>query len=145
MTSVLDQLARGVDTHSPEATADLAGKLAAVLPNRATLALSGDLGTGKSTFVRGLAKAWNIPGPLPSPTYNLLLLHQGDRQLAHVDAYRLTSPEAFDGLMLDDLLATPWCLAVEWPEHVAAALPAHALWIDFTTVAPGHHHLRSRP
>lgn len=140
--SVLDELRAGVATDSATLTQALAARVAAALPATATLALRGDLGAGKSTFVRGLAAAWNIAGPIPSPTYNLLLLHRGDRLLAHVDAYRLPGPEAFDGLLLDDLLTPPWCLAVEWPDRVREALPAATIWLEFTVIAPGHHRIQ---
>lgn len=144
MKAVLDELAGGVLTRSPAETGALAARLAAVLPANATLGLSGELGTGKSTFVRGLAAAWGIPGPLPSPTYNLLLLHRGKRLLAHLDAYRLNRPEDLDGLMLDDLLEPPWCLAIEWPERVAAALPADTFWLTFSIDPSGHHLIQLR-
>ena len=64
------------------------------LPADATLALHGDLGAGKTTFVQGLARAWRVSGPVTSPTYTIFTLHRGDRLCVHLDGYRLEAPGA---------------------------------------------------
>jgi len=92
--------------------------------------LRGGLGAGKTTFVRGMARAWGVAGPVVSPTFNYLLLYKGARQLAHLDAYRL-GPHGAGGLMLDELLHSPWCLAVEWPENLGDTLPKDAWALEF--------------
>lgn len=118
---ILTRLQQGITCDSPEATAAVAAELAAVLPPCAVLALRGDLGAGKTSFVRGLAQAWGIAGPITSPSFNLLNLYRGgERMLIHIDAYRLQSPEQAEGLLIDDLLEPPYCLAVEWPERFPA-------------------------
>ncbi len=118
MQNIISQLEAGQRTNSPEQTEALARLLAAALPANATLALYGDLGAGKSTFVRGLARAWGITQPITSPTYNLLHIYQGDRQLLHLDAYRLDDPAEAEALLIEDLQREPWALAIEWPENV---------------------------
>lgn len=127
---ILDRLARGLHTSKPEETAELAREIARALPPDAILALQGDLGVGKTTLVQGLAAAWGIQGPVKSPTYNLISIHEGDRQLVHVDAYRLESPDALEGLMIDEFLRSPFCLVVEWPERIREALPPDTFWIQ---------------
>ena len=118
--NILDKLAQGVETHSPEESIALARELAAVLPEDTVLALEGDLGAGKTTFVKGLAEAWNIHEPITSPTFNIYHLYRGARTLAHMDAYRLeASPDIWDELMLEELLEPPFCLAIEWPSKLA--------------------------
>jgi len=92
--------------------------VASALPPNCWVTLSGDLGTGKTTFAQGMARAWNIREPITSPTFNLLILYQGNRQLAHIDAYRLTSATDLDGLFLDEILHPPWNGILEWPEKV---------------------------
>jgi len=117
--SILDRLASGITTESPEETYQVANDLAAILPDEAVLTLEGDLGAGKTTFVKGLAQAWSIQEEVTSPTFNIYNLYQGDRQLAHMDAYRLEeSPEIWEELMLEELIFAPFCLAIEWPSKL---------------------------
>ena len=106
--SILEQLRAGVITTSAEAMQALAVELALVLPDDTTLALHGDLGVGKTTFVQGLARGLGITEPVTSPTFTLYTLHRGPRHLlAHLDAYRLTDAAQLDALMLDDFLISP--------------------------------------
>lgn len=117
--SILDKLSQGITTRSIEDTYAVALDLAKTLPNEAVLTLEGDLGAGKTTFVKGLASAWSIQESVTSPTFNIYNLYQGDRQLAHMDAYRLEkSPEIWDELMLEELIRPPFCLAIEWPSKL---------------------------
>ena len=112
----------GITTASAEATMDAAEELALHLPEDCTLALQGDLGAGKTTFVKGLARAWSIQETITSPTFNIYSIYQGQRQLIHVDLYRLSGPGDWKGLMLDEFLISPFCLAIEWPERLAQDL-----------------------
>lgn len=143
--SILAELRSGVVTASPEETRELGARFAAALPPDVTLALHGDLGVGKTTFVQGLALGFGLPGAVTSPTFNILHLYrapasaQGTRTLAHLDAYRLENAHQVAELMLDDILISPYCLAVEWPERIAAWLPADALHLALAIEAPGRH------
>ncbi len=140
---ILKQLADGVASASPEETARLAAALAPVLPPDCTLALYGDLGVGKTTFVRGLAKAWGVQGHITSPSFGLYNIHQGTRrQLIHLDAYRLSSPDDFDTLMLEEFLKSPWCLAIEWPQNIAGALPREAIALELSILPDTRHFIR---
>ena len=120
---MLEQLKQGVATESPEQMQALAAEVAQVIPENTTLALHGNLGVGKTTFVQGLALAWEIPDQITSPTFNLLSMYRGTRTLLHLDAYRLNHPDEIDSLMLDDFMAPPYCLVVEWPERLGERLP----------------------
>ncbi|WP_269537942.1 tRNA (adenosine(37)-N6)-threonylcarbamoyltransferase complex ATPase subunit type 1 TsaE [Cerasicoccus fimbriatus] len=126
MDDLLTQISNGVITRTPEDTEALARQLAELLPANSTIALTGDLGAGKSTFVRGLARAWGITQPVTSPTYNLLNVYQGKRQLLHLDAYRLDNPDAAEDLLIEDLQREPWVLAIEWPQKVPSYWLDHA-------------------
>ena len=121
-TDLLQQLRQGVVTTCAADTERIAGAFASLVPENQVLALHGDLGAGKTTFIRGLARTWNIVEPVTSPTFNLYTLYQGSRQLVHLDAYRLASGADLDALMIDDFLAPPWCLAVEWPDRICRLL-----------------------
>jgi tRNA threonylcarbamoyladenosine biosynthesis protein TsaE len=143
--SIFDKLRAGVITASAEETHALASELAAALPPDATLALHGDLGVGKTTFVQGLARGLGVNEPVTSPTFNIFTLHRGaTRTLVHMDAYRLESDRQIDALMLEDFLVSPWCLAVEWPEKIAAWIPANALHFDLGITADQRHTIRLR-
>ena len=140
-----DQLMAGVATSSAAETESLASALARSLPADTLLALHGDLGAGKTTFIRGLARAWAITEPVTSPTFNLYTIYNGSRQLIHLDAYRLGSAEDLDALMIQDFMRSPWCFAIEWPERIHAAIPDDAwhLYLEITDL--GKHHLRLHP
>ena len=141
----LDQLRRGVTTSSAHETLELAAAWARTLPPDCTLALHGDLGVGKTTFVQGLARGFGIGEPVTSPTFTIFTLHRGrNRTLIHLDAYRLQSDREIEGLMLEDFLISPWCLAVEWPDRLAPWLPADALHLEFGITPDERHTIKVR-
>jgi len=142
--NIVEQLQAGVQTRSPEETMALGEALASALERDCVLALSGDLGAGKSTFVRGLAKGWGIEQPLTSPTFNLYLVYEGQRQLVHLDAYRLSCAAEAEELLLEDVLVSPFCLAVEWPENIADYLPYDSWWLHFTIQPDQSHRIQQR-
>lgn len=142
--SIIDELRRGVVTASAEETQGLGARLAAALPPDVTVALHGDLGVGKTTFVQGLARGLGVGGAVTSPTFNLFHLYHGARTLVHLDAYRLDDARQVGELMLDDFLVPPYCLAVEWPDRIAAWIPADALHVTLAIEAPGRHRLTLR-
>lgn len=130
---------------SPEETEAAAARLAAALPPDCALALSGPLGAGKTTFVRGLARAFGVAQEVTSPSYNIYAIYEGrSRQLIHMDAYRLPSPEAAESLMLEEFMRSPWCWVVEWPEKIGGALPPDTLRLEFEILSEGMHRFRLR-
>ncbi len=143
--NILERLAEGISTVSAEETRALAAELGRCLPADTTLALHGNLGVGKTTFVQGLAAGLGIDESVTSPTFNIFTLHRGSsRTLIHLDAYRLDRPEQVEDLMLDDFLVSPWVLAVEWPERVADWVPAEAWHIELQIEGPQRHRMRLR-
>jgi len=142
--SICAELRAGVTTGSADETREAGARLAACLPPDATLALHGDLGVGKTTFVQGLARGFGVAGAVTSPTFNLFHLYHGARTLVHLDAYRLDDARQMPGLMLDDFLVSPYCLAIEWPDRIAAWLPADAWHVTLAIEAPGRHRLTLR-
>lgn len=106
-------------THSPQETASLGRKLAQTLQGGEVLALQGDLGSGKTTFVQGLAEGLGIRRRVLSPTFIIRRSYTGKLNLEHFDFYRLNRPEDLAGLDLDDVLGTPKTVVIlEWPERV---------------------------
>jgi len=109
------------------ATRALGARLAAALLADAraptTVALSGELGSGKTTLVAGALAAFGHAGPVRSPTYTLIEPYVfGDRELLHCDLYRLESTQAVDDLGLRDALTAANVLLVEWPERAGDRL-----------------------
>lgn len=141
--SIFAKLREGVVTTSAEETHAIAEEFARALPPDTVLALHGDLGVGKTTFVQGLARGLGVSEPVTSPTFNIFTLYKGGaRTLVHMDAYRLESDRQLDALMLEDFLVSPWCLAIEWPEKIAAWIPQSALHLDLGITPARHHTLR---
>jgi tRNA threonylcarbamoyladenosine biosynthesis protein TsaE len=142
--TVFEQLRAGVTTSSAEETRQLAADLAAALPPDTTLALHGNLGVGKTTFVQGLARGLGIADAVTSPTFNIFSLHRGRTNLLHLDAYRLESARQVDDLLLADFMVSPWCLAVEWPEKIAGWLPPNTLHLELGIARDEKHTVRLR-
>src|SRR3954466_16147064 len=109
-------------THSEEETATVGRELAAALSAGDVLLLSGDLGAGKTAFVRGLAEGLGVSrDEVSSPTFTLIQEYRGGRlPLFHVDLYRIDDPREFDELGLDEI-ADDGVLAIEWAEKLPAA------------------------
>lgn len=134
-----------IETDSTERTWQLAREFAQALPADVTLALIGDLGAGKTTFIKGLAQAWEIPSLITSPTFNLMNIHQGKRQLVHIDAYRLENPDAWEDLMVEDFLQSPWCLAIEWANRLPHyPWPGPTYTLQFERLPTGKHRIYFR-
>lgn len=144
MSAILDRLRGGVVTASAEESRDIAIEFAAALPADTTLALHGNLGVGKTTFIQGLAKGLGIRDAVTSPTFNIFTLHRGPTNLLHLDAYRLESAQQVEDLLLADFLISPWCMAVEWPEKIADWLPPGTLNLDLGILPDQRHTIRLR-
>lgn len=141
--SIFDRLHAGIVSRSAEQTQAVAAEFALALPLEATVALHGDLGVGKTTFVQGMALAYGIAEPVTSPTFTLYSLYAGTRLLAHLDAYRLSNAAQMDTLLVEDFLRSPYCLAIEWPERIPEWIPKEALHLVLG-IEPGGHRLSLR-
>jgi len=143
MSDFLQQLHAGITTGSANETRDLAARVARLLPRDAAIALHGDLGVGKTTFVQGLARGLGIDATITSPTFTIFTIHRGAAagtpSLIHLDAYRLENDRQIDSLMLEDFLVTPYVLAIEWPEKIAAWIPKNA-WHFTLRITDGQKH-----
>ena len=96
------------------------------------LALVGDLGAGKTQWVKGLAAGLGCDAAVTSPTFTLIHEYGGGRlPLYHVDCCRLESPEELLGIGLDDYLDGRGVLAIEWADKFPELLPAAARWVRF--------------
>lgn len=112
--------------------------LAPLLAGGWMIHLHGDLGTGKTTLVRGILRGLGHTGAVKSPTYTLIEPYEpGGRPVFHLDLYRLGDPEELEYLGLRDLLGGEALLLVEWPERGGAALPAPDLDIRIAYAGTG--------
>ena len=128
----MNTVSRSLRSHSVAATERLAEQLGARLRPGQGLALTGELGAGKTAFVRGLARGLRItePDEVRSPTYLMLVEHQGPIPLVHVDAYfrdKGVRLQEEGGLLAFDPAAV---VAVEWPEHLPGGIPAEWLRVE---------------
>lgn len=108
-------------------TAAWAARLAALPGLRnALVTMQGELGSGKTTFVRHLLRALGVRGRVRSPTYGLVEPHQAPdgTPIAHCDFYRFADPREWEEAGLRDTFAAPGLKLVEWPERAAPLLPA---------------------
>lgn len=129
-----------LDLYLPDADAQtaLGARLAGFLPSRLMVTLEGDLGTGKTTLVRGILRGLGHAGPVRSPTFTLVEPYELDRaRIYHMDLYRLSDPEELEYLGLRDMAGEEAVLLVEWPERGAGALPPVDLAIDLDYQPPG--------
>lgn len=132
---ILDSRSLEFISRSAEQTRRVGMRLGALLRAGDLICLVGDLGTGKTTFVQGIALGWGALNPATSPTFVLVNVYQdaNGRRLYHLDAYRLSSAREAEDLDLEALLESG-PLVIEWAERIQAALPAERLWVTLRWV-----------
>ena len=119
-------------------TAAFAGRLAALPGLRnAFIELQGDLGAGKTSFVRLLLRALGVQGRIKSPTYAVVEPHETADGVAvsHFDFYRFNDPHEWEDAGFRDIFAAPGLKLAEWPEHAAALLPPPDLLLRIEVLA----------
>ncbi len=104
----------------------MAAELAAVLKPGDVVLISGELGSGKTTFVRGACRALGVTDQVTSPTFTIGQVYAGATEVAHLDLYRLHSLAGEDPALLDDYLTPERVGFVEWPQVGAPAVPEPA-------------------
>jgi tRNA threonylcarbamoyladenosine biosynthesis protein TsaE len=104
-----------LETSSPQQTEQAGAGLAGGLAPGDVVLVSGELGSGKTTFVRGACRALGVEGPVTSPTFTIGHVLAGSPEVAHIDLYRLGSLAAEDPALLEDYLTPERIAFVEWP------------------------------
>jgi tRNA threonylcarbamoyladenosine biosynthesis protein TsaE len=125
-------------SNSVEETEKIAAEFAGSLSASQCVAIHGDLGAGKTQFVRGMVRG--IGGEIrqvSSPTFVLLNVYPGGRlTVYHLDAYRVTGSEDFEGIGFTELLEQGGIVVVEWAERIAAILPPGNIPVRIETLGP---------
>jgi tRNA threonylcarbamoyladenosine biosynthesis protein TsaE len=122
-----------IELQDVAATHALAARLAATLRPGDVLALTGELGAGKTEFTRGLARALGVPEAhgVVSPSYLLLNVYRGGRlPIAHFDAYFMRGDDDLERAGLADALREGAVVVIEWADRVASAVPPGARWLE---------------
>jgi tRNA threonylcarbamoyladenosine biosynthesis protein TsaE len=124
-----------LETDSPAETEALGARIAARLEAGDVVLLAGDLGAGKTTLVRGAARALGFAGPVTSPTFTIGQRYEGGRlAVSHLDLYRLQDLEGEDPALLDDYLGPEGVAFVEWPAAGSGRLGRPALEVRLAHV-----------
>ncbi len=130
---MLDALVR--TTNSVEETRALGEAVGHLLAGGDVVALSGDLGAGKTAFVQGAARGLDVDEPVVSPTFTLVREYRGRVPVHHLDIYRLDREQDVLDLGLDEMLEDGAAVFVEWGDAVAGLLPADHLSVRITMTA----------
>ncbi len=132
-------------TSGPEVTGELGALLAPLLQAGDVLLLSGDLGAGKTRFTKGLAEGLGVAEPITSPTFNILLVHEGRLPLFHFDLYRLDEAEQLEDLDYFATLESDGVAVVEWGDRFPEAVPADGLDIVIRITGDTERLIEVRP
>lgn len=118
-------------TNSPEETVALGKEFAEKLSPGDIVCLKGELGAGKTHFVKGMAEALGIDRKeVSSPTFTLINEYAGEQMLYHFDCYRLNSPREALEIGVDEYLYGEGISVIEWPERIESLIPPEAIWIS---------------
>lgn len=128
---------RTVSVPSAEAMERLGERLASGLAAGDWIALTGSLGAGKTTLVRGLARGLGFRGRVASPTFTLVHVYRGRLPLYHLDLYRLEGEEALRDVVDPGEMEAVGAVAVEWADRAPGWIPDDALWLDLALAPAG--------
>ena len=133
-------------SRSPEQTRRLGMRLGAILQPGDVLALSGDLGAGKTTLVQGLAQGWGSVDAVSSPTFVLVNVYRRPDGgiLHHMDAYRIDSALEAEDLDLEAMFSIG-AVIIEWAERIVDVLPSQLLWVNMKWLADEQRNLVFNP
>ena len=118
-----------ITTGSVKETEDIGEQLGKIAFPGMVILLTGDLGAGKTTFARGIARGLNVTSPVTSPTFTLIEEHYGRLPLYHMDVYRLNTPEELEDIGYEEYVGGDGLCLIEWGDQVREWLPAQHLEI----------------
>ena len=126
-----------LDVESEEEMIRLGETLAGLVGKGALLALTGELGAGKTRLVKGLARGLGVdPDDVTSPTFTMIAEHRGRLPLYHMDFYRLGSAREAAGIGIEEYFDYGGVCAVEWADRLPQILPRDSIWIEIAVTGP---------
>lgn len=129
-------------SNSPEETIQFASRWGAKLPAGSVIVLRGNLGSGKTVFVKGIAKGVGVKEPVTSPTFVFVNVYQGRIPVYHLDLYRIESPDQADSIGYEEYFNSDGITLIEWGERVKPFLPRKAVWIEFEVLGEKKRRIR---
>lgn len=131
-------------SHSPEETEAFAACVGAEVQSGCVIGLSGELGAGKTQFVKGLARGLGVKDRVHSPTFALLNIYDGGRlRLFHLDLYRLEHPEHIRAAGLEEYFSPPGVAVVEWIERWQGPKPASYRQFSFEIISENERRIHT--
>jgi len=119
-----------ITSHTPRQTEEIGSLLGSMLAKGDIIALCGELGTGKTTLVRGMARGIGLEeGEVASPSFTLVNEYEGPLRLFHIDLYRLADEKELIGIDYEEYLTADGVVVIEWADRLPQAIPADSLWI----------------
>lgn len=119
-----------IETHSFEETVELGEKFGKILKPGAVVCLSGDLGTGKTAFTNGIARALGIDAYITSPTFTIVNEYQGKYPLYHFDVYRISDAEEMFDIGFEEYINGDGITIIEWGEVIGYILPPELIKVN---------------
>jgi tRNA threonylcarbamoyladenosine biosynthesis protein TsaE len=119
-----------IETHSFEETVEFGERLGTVLNSGDIISLSGDLGTGKTAFTNGIAKALGIVSYITSPTFTIVNEYEGRLPLYHFDVYRICDPDDMFDIGFEEYINGEGITIIEWGEQIKEILPKEIINVN---------------
>ncbi len=129
-------------SNSPEETIQFASQWGAKLPLGSVIVLQGNLGSGKTVFVKGVAKGLGVEEVVTSPTFVLVNEYQGRIPIYHLDLYRIESSDQADSVGYEEYFDSNGMTLIEWGERVKPFLPKKAIWLKFEVLGEKKRRIR---
>lgn len=119
---------REFKTFSPEETENLGYRLGEILQSSDVVCLKGDLGTGKTAFTHGIARALGVEGYITSPTFTIVNEYDARVPFYHFDVYRVADPEEMFEIGFEEYIDGKGIVVIEWAELIKDILPQDCIW-----------------
>lgn len=132
----------GSETYSPEETIVLGQNLAKFVQSGDVFALKGDLASGKTTFMKGVAKGLGYIGEVTSPTFTMVNEYECTPKIIHIDCYRESNIHRWLQLGISEYFNSDNVVFIEWSELISQLLPTNIIVIEFVNVGKNHHNIK---
>ena len=120
-----------INTHSAEETIKEGKNFGSGLRSGDVVALTGELGAGKTAFTQGICEALNVKNPVISPTFTIVNEYDGLYKVFHFDAYRIEGQKEFISIGFEDYLLEEGICIIEWADKIKDLLPERTIWVKF--------------